>query len=50
MIRRIWQASRDEKLGGRVLFLESYDMHIGRTMVQGVDMWLNNPRRPLEAS
>jgi starch phosphorylase len=33
-----------------VVFLEDYDMNIARTMIQGVDVWLNNPRRPLEAS
>ncbi|HET7181017.1 MAG TPA: alpha-glucan family phosphorylase, partial [Candidatus Limnocylindrales bacterium] len=35
---------------GRVFILEDYDMRIGRFLVQGVDVWLNNPRRPLEAS
>ncbi len=50
LIRRIWQSTLDPELRGRVLFLENYDMRIGRYMVQGVDVWLNNPRRPLEAS
>ena len=50
LIRRIWQATRDPQLEGRIVFLENYDMRIGRMMVQGVDVWLNNPRRPLEAS
>ncbi|NIM62682.1 MAG: hypothetical protein GTN89_14820, partial [Acidobacteria bacterium] len=50
LIRRIWQSTLDPELQGRVLFLENYDMRIGRYMVQGVDVWLNNPRRPLEAS
>jgi starch phosphorylase len=50
LIRRIWQASLDPQLRGRLLFVENYDMHVGRYMVQGVDLWLNNPRRPLEAS
>jgi len=50
LIRRIWRASLDSELHGRLLFLENYDMHVARYMVQGVDVWLNNPRRPLEAS
>jgi starch phosphorylase len=37
-------------LRGRVFILEDYDMRVARFMVQGVDVWLNNPRRPLEAS
>jgi starch phosphorylase len=50
LIRRIFQASLSPELAGRLLFLENYDMRIGRGMVQGVDVWLNNPRRPMEAS
>jgi len=50
LIQRIWQASNRPELKGRVLLLENYDMRIARFMVQGVDVWLNNPRRPLEAS
>jgi len=50
LIRRIFQASRTPELQGRVLFLENYDIRVGRGMVQGVDVWLNNPRRPMEAS
>ena len=42
--------SRSPKLRGRVFILEDYDMRIARFLVQGVDVWLNNPRRPLEAS
>ena len=38
------------RLRGRVFILEDYDIRIGRFLVQGVDVWLNNPRRPLEAS
>src|SRR5436305_12229535 len=34
----------------RMVFLENYDMQVARAMVQGVDVWLNNPRRPMEAS
>ena len=50
LIRNIWQASLSPGLRGRLLFLENYDMCIGRGLVQGVDVWLNTPRRPLEAS
>jgi starch phosphorylase len=50
MIRRIYQASRSAELRGRVIFTESYDMRIARHLVQGVDLWLNTPRRPHEAS
>jgi glycogen phosphorylase len=50
VIQEIFARSRSEKLRGRVFILEDYDMRIGRFLVQGVDVWLNNPRRPLEAS
>src|SRR5204862_6753599 len=46
----IFSRSRSPKLRGRVFILEDYDMRIARFLVQGVDVWLNNPRRPLEAS
>jgi starch phosphorylase len=50
VIQEIFARSRSEKLRGRVFILEDYDMRIARFLVQGVDIWLNNPRRPLEAS
>ncbi len=50
LIRSIVHASRDTALRGRVVFIEDYDMRIARAMVSGVDVWLNTPRRPLEAS
>ncbi len=50
VIQEIFQRSRSPKLRGRVFILEDYDMRVGRFLVQGVDVWLNNPRRPLEAS
>ena len=50
VIQEIFQFSRSPKLRGRVFILEDYDMRVGRFLVQGVDAWLNNPRRPLEAS
>ena len=40
----------DHKIGGHVAFLEDYDMHMAKYLVQGVDIWLNTPRAPLEAS
>ncbi|MBA2720777.1 MAG: alpha-glucan family phosphorylase [Chloroflexi bacterium] len=50
VIQEIFGRSRSELLRGRVFILEDYDMRIGRYLVAGVDVWLNNPRRPLEAS
>ena len=41
---------RDTQLGDKFVFVEDYDINVGRHFVQGVDVWLNNPRRPLEAS
>jgi starch phosphorylase len=48
-IRQIAQYSRDPELWKHVVFLEDYDMKVGREMIQGVDMWLNTPRRGEEA-
>ena len=50
VIQEIFQRSRSPQLRGRVFIIEDYDIRIGRFLVQGVDVWLNNPRRPLEAS
>lgn len=50
LIAQIHNLSRDPRFRGRVLFVEDYDMAIGRALTRGVDVWLNNPRRPLEAS
>jgi len=50
LIRRITEVSRDPVLGRHVVFLEDYDMAVARAMVQGVDVWLNTPLRPNEAS
>ena len=50
VIAELWQKSRSEKFRGRVFVVEDYDMRVGRFLVDGVDVWLNNPRRPLEAS
>lgn len=49
-IQRIYELSQMEGFEGKVIFLENYDMEIGRMLVSGCDVWLNNPRRPLEAS
>jgi starch phosphorylase len=48
-IREVVQFSRDPDLWKHVVFVEDYDMKVGREMVQGVDLWLNNPRRGEEA-
>lgn len=50
IIQRLLEWCRDPDLQMRVAFIEDYDMHTARCLVQGVDLWLNNPRRPLEAS
>ncbi|MGI9017746.1 MAG: alpha-glucan family phosphorylase [Euzebya sp.] len=50
LIRDIVKFSQDPTVRGRLIFLEDYDMRIGREMVAGCDVWLNNPRRPHEAS
>jgi len=50
VIQEIFSRSRSPQLHGRVFILEDYDIRIARFLVQGVDVWLNNPRRPLEAS
>ncbi|HUR15765.1 MAG TPA: alpha-glucan family phosphorylase, partial [Candidatus Limnocylindrales bacterium] len=50
VIQDIFGKSRVAKFTNRVFVLEDYDIRVGRYLVQGVDVWLNNPRRPLEAS
>ena len=50
VIQEIFATSRSEQLRGRVFIIEDYDIRIARYLVAGVDVWLNNPRRPLEAS
>ena len=50
LIRRITEVSRDPVLGRHVVFLENYDMAVARSLVHGVDVWLNTPLRPNEAS
>lgn len=50
LIQQVYRAVKDAKTGGRLVFLEDYDMNVARYLVQGVDVWLNTPRRPNEAS
>ena len=48
-IRQVYSYCKDHSLAGRISFLEDYDMHLAKHVVQGVDVWLNTPRQPLEA-
>jgi starch phosphorylase len=50
LIQEVYRFSREAGLENRVVFLEDYDSYIARRLVQGVDLWLNHPLRPLEAS
>lgn len=50
LIAEIQHIARRAEFRRRIVFLEDYEMNVGRYLVQGVDVWLNNPRRPLEAS
>ena len=50
VINKIISVQRNPKFSNRVVFLEDYDINVARHLVQGVDVWLNNPRRPQEAS
>ncbi len=50
LIAEIVHIARRHEFRRRVVFLEDYDIHVARYLVQGVDVWVNNPRRPLEAS
>jgi starch phosphorylase len=49
-IQQIIHLSKHSELAGHLVFIENYDIHVARQMVSGCDIWLNNPRRPLEAS
>jgi starch phosphorylase len=49
-IQHIIHLGRYSDLKGKLVFIENYDVHVARQMVSGCDVWLNNPRRPLEAS
>jgi starch phosphorylase len=50
LIAQVTQYARKAEFRRRIVFIEDYDMNVARYLVQGVDVWLNNPRRPLEAS
>jgi glycogen phosphorylase len=50
LIQEVYRAVKNARNGGRLVFLEDYDINIARYLVQGVDVWLNTPRRPNEAS
>ncbi|HEY0514722.1 MAG TPA: alpha-glucan family phosphorylase, partial [Thermoanaerobaculia bacterium] len=49
LAQRVANLEKDPRFAGRIVFIENYTMHVGRQLVQGVDAWLNTPRRPLEA-
>jgi starch phosphorylase len=48
-IERIYRCASDPQFAGRVAFVDDYNLHVARFFVQGCDIWLNNPRKPLEA-
>ncbi|GAB6181544.1 glycosyltransferase family 1 protein [Desulfotomaculum defluvii] len=50
LIKEIYEMSQQYPFKGKIVFVENYDMNVARHMVQGVDMWLNTPRWPMEAS
>jgi glycogen phosphorylase len=50
VLQQIAQMMRHKDFGDKFIFIEDYDINVARHLVQGVDVWLNNPRRPLEAS
>jgi starch phosphorylase len=50
VLQQIAELMRDRQFADKFVFVEDYDINVGRHFVQGVDVWLNNPRRPLEAS
>lgn len=50
IIQEIYQIANEERFRKKIVFIENYDMNVARHLVEGCDIWLNNPRRPLEAS
>jgi starch phosphorylase len=50
VLQTVARLTRDPRFAGRLVFVEDYDINVARHLVQGVDIWLNSPRRPLEAS
>jgi starch phosphorylase len=49
-LQRIYRHALDPMFGGRIAFVDDYDLHVAHYLVQGCDVWLNNPRKPMEAS
>jgi starch phosphorylase len=49
VLQQIARLMKEPRFAGKLIFIEDYDINVGRHLVQGVDVWLNNPRRPLEA-
>ena len=50
LIQEIFQVAKEERFRRKIVFIENYDMNVAHYLVEGCDIWLNNPRRPLEAS
>lgn len=50
LIQKVYRLVKDARCGGRMVFLEDYDINLAGYLIQGVDVWLNTPRRPKEAS
>ncbi len=50
LVKKVIDVCRDERFRGKIFFIEDYNIRVARHLVQGVDVWLNTPRRPLEAS
>jgi len=50
VLQQVAELMRNKRFANKFVFVEDYDINVGRLLVQGVDVWLNNPRRPLEAS
>lgn len=50
LVEKVWNETMHPDFKGNAFYIEDYDMELGRALTQGVDLWLNNPRRPLEAS
>jgi starch phosphorylase len=49
-LQQVYRRAIDQKFGGRIAFIDDYDLHVAHFLVQGCDVWMNNPRKPLEAS
>jgi starch phosphorylase len=49
-LQQVYRRAIDPMFGGRIAFVDDYDLHVAHFLVQGCDVWLNNPRKPMEAS